>query len=441
MINLFDRYDQYSWDLHFSLLKSGYTHTTIVLHDDGFLPEDVTSPYLYFTGYDNTRPQSPLYFNQLAVPNYWEIRGDNVSGSVWDYDVKRANLLFASPTHHRWIQTVEWLDRQGVVRTSDCYNKFGKRYIQRSYTSDGQHITSTYYDANGREVIVENHITQNVLLNLADGTTKIFANTIDFVIFYLKHSNQCLDRIFYNSLGLSFLVAYYLQSPGNDILFWHEDIEHEIPGNMKLLLEHPTRATQIFVQNQQVYDKMQPLLDEASKQLVEYLGFLYPLRRNNKGRKEALILTNSDHIEQLNVIVNQLPEMNIHIGALTEMSTKLMAFGAYPNVTLYPNIPMSQVERLYNECDLYLDINHGNEILSAVRAAFENQMLVVAFDETAHARKYTAAELIYPSQHIHELLAMLKTVLHQPAALENRLKKQQLSSSMSTAALYKNMIG
>ena len=46
MINLFEDYSQGSWDLHYSLIVAGYVNTTVCLSDDGFLPSDVTSPYL-----------------------------------------------------------------------------------------------------------------------------------------------------------------------------------------------------------------------------------------------------------------------------------------------------------------------------------------------------------------------------------------------------------
>ena len=48
MINLFEDYSQGSWDLHYSLIVAGYVNTTVCLSDNGFLPSDVTSPYLFF---------------------------------------------------------------------------------------------------------------------------------------------------------------------------------------------------------------------------------------------------------------------------------------------------------------------------------------------------------------------------------------------------------
>ena len=57
MINLFENYSQGSWDLHYSLIVAGYVNTTVCLSDDGFLPSDVTSPYLYFTYGQSHQPR------------------------------------------------------------------------------------------------------------------------------------------------------------------------------------------------------------------------------------------------------------------------------------------------------------------------------------------------------------------------------------------------
>ena len=48
MINIFDNYHFNSQLLHRSLKLAGYQHLTICLEDDGFLPDDVTSPYQFF---------------------------------------------------------------------------------------------------------------------------------------------------------------------------------------------------------------------------------------------------------------------------------------------------------------------------------------------------------------------------------------------------------
>lgn len=45
--------------------------------------------------------------------------------------------------------------------------------------------------------------------------------------------------------------------------------------------------------------------------------------------------------------------------------------------------------RLYKSCDIYLDINKGNEILDAVRAAFDYNLVILGYNETSHNKDVT----------------------------------------------------
>ena len=91
MLNLFDSYSRESQDLLHSLKEAGYNHTTVVLEPNGFLTDGVESPFIYFLG------QEPLerrgrYFNEVKVPDFWEISGDNSMGRVTYYGQSK-NLL------------------------------------------------------------------------------------------------------------------------------------------------------------------------------------------------------------------------------------------------------------------------------------------------------------------------------------------------------------
>lgn len=44
MINLFENYREEEKDLESSLQQAGYKHQTIVLNENGYLPEHVASP-------------------------------------------------------------------------------------------------------------------------------------------------------------------------------------------------------------------------------------------------------------------------------------------------------------------------------------------------------------------------------------------------------------
>lgn len=250
-----------------------------------------------------------------------------------------------------------------------------------------------------------------------------------------------LDRIFYNSLSIPFLVTFYMGGEGKDILFWQEPIGDEIPGNMRLLLDGKGRKTKILVQDKATYDKMLPLLTEAQKERVAYLGYLYPFVDQAKDPQQALILTNSDQLEGIDEILAHFPNLHVHIGAITEMSSKLTALGQHPNVSLYPNIAMSRVRELYARCGLYLDINHQGEILSAVRTAFEHQQLILAFEETAHNRQYTADCLIFPARDMAELIKRLSEVMREADKAQAYLAKQNITANLETISRYQTAIG
>ena len=163
MINLFENYNQDSWDLHYSLILSGYQNTTIAINDNGFLPDDVTSPFLFFTGFVNATGK-PLHFNEIPVPKFWEIKATNSSGEIFDLNKKRATIHFSKPTHHRFVQSVDWLDESGKVRSTDHYNKYGYRFAQTIYDRSTQAIQKSYYDKSGKEVLVENYVTGDLIL-------------------------------------------------------------------------------------------------------------------------------------------------------------------------------------------------------------------------------------------------------------------------------------
>ena len=119
---------------------------------------------------------------------------------------------------------------------------------------------------------------------------------------------------------------------------------------------------------------------------------IYPERRQNLGRARALIVTNSDQLEQLQTIVTVLPKVHFDIAVLTAMSAKLLAFGEHDNVTIYPNISLSRLEALFGDDDILLDINYGDEVLDTVRRAFEQDMLILGFDSTIHQDQYVALQ-------------------------------------------------
>ena len=123
---LLDSYSEESVLLHQSLRRSGFDGPVIVIEDDGFLPEDVI-----FEG-------KPRYFNQINVPDFWEISASNSSGRVRDFTRDRGNIFYAEPKHKRLVRVVDWHDDRGTARAGDHYNRYGALYARTFFNKEGK---------------------------------------------------------------------------------------------------------------------------------------------------------------------------------------------------------------------------------------------------------------------------------------------------------------
>lgn len=396
IILLFDEYSADSRNLHTSFKLAGYDCPAVVIEDDGFLPDDVTSVYGFFLGdYREELGENagPRYFDRITVPEYWEISGTNTIGRVHDLYRERGKIFYAEPKHKRLVRIVDWYDERGVVRSSDHYNRYGAIYARTVFNAKGQKVNKSYFSAKGQEVIVENYVTGDILLNKGD-EIRIFRSKTELVLYFFVKVGLKQSRIFFNSLSTPFFVSNRLGAKDKrDVLFWQEPVTAEIPGNMQSIFNGQAARTEtVMVQKREAYDRLRAL--GAKTDRMHRLGFIYPFARENAHRPEALICTNSDRIEHCMEMVQALPQMHFHIAALTEMSSKLMRMGDYDNVSLYPGVKTDVLEEVFQRCDFYFDINHESEIVSAVYRAFLNDQLIFAFQETVHNRIYIAQEHI-----------------------------------------------
>ena len=438
MVLLFDTYSLESQDLLTSFRRAGYDCPAAVIGEDGFLPEDVMSVYGFFLGnYKGEKgvPGKPRYFNQITVPDYWEISGNNSMGKVHDLWRERGRIFYTEPKHKRLVKVVDWYDEKGVVRSSDHYNRYGALYARTTFNAKGQKVNKSYFSAAGREIIVENYVTGDIILN-EDGAVHFFPNKTEFVCYFLERTGLGRGRLFYNSLSTPFFVSNRLAGgEKRDILFWQEPVGDAIPGNMQIILkEQAGRTARVMVQKRQSYDRLLQL--GVSPDKVQRLGYLYPFAKENGHKHEALICTNSDRIEKCRELVEALPKMHFHIAAITEMSSKLMAMGSYDNVSLYPGVKMDILDELFMTCDYYLDINHESEIVSAVRRAFLHNHLIYAFRETLHNREYGAEEHIYPAADTDGMISGIRAAMAKADAADAELEKQREAAFAETAERY-----
>lgn len=438
IVLLFDNYLLDSQNLHTSFKLAEKNYPVIVIDDDGFLPEDVISVFGYFLGdFKNGEniPGKPRYFNQIKVPEYWEISGNNNGGKIHNLNKERGSIFYAEPKNKRLVKVVDWYDEKGVVRSSDHYNKYGALYARTIFNAEGKKVNKTYFSAAGAEIIMENYVTHDIILNDGD-VVRIFPSKTDFVLFFMKRAGYTEHRVFFNTLSTSFFVSQRLPATHKaDVLFWQEPVRGEIPGNMRVILEgQANRTEKIMVQKKQAYNKLLEL--GAPKDMFHLLGYIYPFKKENAHQAEVLICTNSDRIAQCQRLVEALPEMHFHIAALTEMSSKLMSMDNYSNVSLYPGVKMSILNELFIKCDYYMDINHESEIVSAVQRAFLHNQLILAFKETLHNSSYVAPENIYQIDDVEKMILDLKEIAGNTDCMQMHLQKQHEAALLESADKY-----
>ena len=109
--------------------------------------------------------------------------------------------------------------------------------------------------------------------------------------------------------------------------------------------------------------------------------------RKNTVRGDALILTVSDQIEQLEYILENLPDICFHIAAPVHFSEKIGVLESKYNVRLMTVTTDQQIDFLVNMCDFLLDINHFQEVDAIVSKFVQAGKPVFAFDSTVHGNQ------------------------------------------------------
>lgn len=427
-ILLLDNYNEESRKLHGSFKKAGFNGVVIVIEENGFLPNGVLSlfGYYYMQGTIGNIRNKPLYFDEIEIPDFWEIKGSHHSGEVFDLHKRRGFIHYTPFIDGRIVDYVNWLDENGRIAFTDFYDFLGHLYARSIRDASGKVITKSYFDFNNKEVLVENFVTKNIILKREK--VIVFETKKDFVLYFIKELNIEIGRIYYNSLSTPFFVSECLSPDYEDILFWQENINNEIPGNMKIILNHISKRTKrIYVQKMDVY---QQLIERGvNGDIVKKLGYIYNFRKNIRTGNQILICTNSDNIESCENLVQNLKTYIFHIVAITEMSSKLTNLSKYKNVRLYPVAKKKTIIELFSKCNFYLDINYGIEIVNAIQEAFMYNILIFSFRQTLHNHIYIPKEHIFDKEECQSLIDSIQKCNSQQIFEQEIIKQQNFAMS------------
>lgn len=410
MTIVFNKYTDYVGKLQKTIQRMGRNARIVVLEDNGFLPDQISSPYKYFV-YEKNREalkEKELYYNFLEVPEFWEIRLSGMHGTVYDMSCKKADIYFTDPIEKKNVQRVEWCMESGWVYKIDHYNKYAQKYASEFLDIDGNVESKVFYSRRNQEVIIEQPVNDVVTL-LENGKVKGYFTSHD------EFTEYCLEEI----------------CQGEKAVLFAEDND-----SIRLLNLKPNKR---HLWEYILFSKRE-LLERYTQMGGENGYFFYAIPEEypaNSAKGEALVLTAADRLEGIEYLIQELQEVTFHVAANTQVSDKLYGLGKWENVKIYPQISRQDLDALWDRCDFYLDINYYWEIHNAIDMAHQKNLLIMGFENTLHHRELVAEACIFaPSDAAKLALTMRELVDHVEQVQEQLVIQQE-----KRLRIWKNMKG
>ncbi|HCT1771212.1 TPA: accessory Sec system glycosylation chaperone GtfB [Staphylococcus aureus] len=438
MINLYDNLNSQTLQLYQSFINTNIKSTIVVVNDNGFLPSDVLSPYKFFSG-NSIENESPLYFNDVPIPKYWEIEGSNQSAVIKDKGKIRGKILYKKGYRNRVVASVEWFNKNELVQFIDYYNRHGFRFAQLVMDDKQNQIIKRYFDQNNNEFLMENLVTKDLILRW-NNKDIFFDNRVSFLSFFFEKADLSIKDIVLNSFATSFLFLYQQRHFNMKCrIFWQEKIKGDLPENMKTALKNIANL-KILIPDKKEYYRIIDSVETLYQHKIEYSGYVYEFLKVNKYSNEALIITNSDDIPYVDYIARENQNVTFHIASKTEMSSKLLELGGIHNINLYPKSSEETILNLYRKCDIYLDINKGKEIFESIHLAFAHKMIIFAFEETIHNRQFVHSNNIYKIDNYYHLSNAINQISNDKILFSDRLNMQLEFANSVPLESFKNKL-
>jgi accessory Sec system glycosyltransferase GtfB len=393
-----------------SLRTAGIPVTPVVVRYHGELSDEAVCPFTTYTGIE--RKGSPLFFNEVPVPAWCEIRqGHEVYGEILRNGYVLGRIHYEANSF-RQVDSVDWLLPDRMPGHTDHYDRYGNRYAT-TYYSDGVQYQTVYRGPTEREIEV-NHVSRVVTMRSKHGLLT-FATLTDFVSHFIDDLGLADDRVLINTLSYPLFVMRQRAAAPSTTLFWQEPMPGDVPGNMATELERPEALMRIVFCDERLCQKVAARYPHTALDLT-YLSHLGQFAdKQGYDPRRAFTLTNTDEIPGLVELLEAFPDVTFSVAALTLMSEKLHDLGRrYANLTLIPTINHKRIREELDKASVYLDINAGPHVLDVVKAAYYLNLVVLAF--TPYAKAPDHSRVLSTTE---ELKAHLSTVI---ASSQDRTK-------------------
>ncbi|MGG5359452.1 MULTISPECIES: hypothetical protein [unclassified Enterococcus] len=382
MIRLFDYLNKQSLTLINSLDRANINGINVLINYEGNSYGKVFyNPFVYFAKNKTSKKNRALFFNEIDVPEYWEIRNSSPNHAViLDGDKERGKIHYF-PETFRMVQTVDWTDEKGTVYRRDHYSDQGVKYAYSVFQGPNKKETIYYIDEKDQVKVSWDKANKIVIL---PEKNLVFESVTRFIIYFideLKKNNviETSKKMIINSLSTPLFVS----DLGNyqTTLFWQETMTNSVPGNMISQLENKRSVERIIFEDKEQQAFVQNKYPETHVS-CSYLSPLFDYYREHRYSLNALIMTKTDEIFYLETILNDFPGFKITVAAPTKMSDKLKKLSTYPNLRLLEAVNDEMYVQLFEENDVYLNLNAGTQVKDTLSRAYLNQMTILSLDKT-----------------------------------------------------------
>lgn len=122
------------------------------------------------------------------------------------------------------------------------------------------------------------------------------------------------------------------------------------------------------------------------------------------------IFTNTCHIEHLEYLIRELPQVHFSILAHTGFASEIVDLQRYLNVQILPSFNPMNFKKVLEKIDFYLDINHENEISNIIEEVYLIGKPILSFDNTCH--NVEKASFICESKRPEKMIDAIKELLN-----------------------------
>lgn len=421
MIVFVDRYSEEIRYLQKTLQSINLECEFVVFEDSFFLPDGMLTMSEYLIRDQEQKPylRKELHYAFLDIPNEWQIQPYGSNGVIYNLEEKVASIYFREPVEERIVERVEWISKAGLIQKIDYYNRYGFIACRIFMDSLGQPMQKVYYTSGGEEILCCDIKTHMILFGENGGKKHVFASQTELECMIYTKQIACKERLLLTSKRQAELLSVVEEMTSKNVEDAQITDAKVILGDITEIQSYTSRFPLIILSNANTVNTVSEKVAETPR--ICYYGVM---DKEHASKGDILILTSSDRIEGIEILIEGLQDKVFHIAANTAVSDKLLSLNRYPNVRIYQQVRKDKLQELLEKCSFYLDINYGREIHNALIQASMNHLLILGFENTLHNSDYVLRECVWKQGDSAGLVENLKLLIKNDIEYRELLEKQ-----------------